>query len=507
LPKGLQVFWQKAESTPRQVRVVPGYFPTWWDIFLSRDGRYLIFPANLADDRFRPEWASYKDQFLRAMLTANTPTGMQSSLWQYLLWDSEDMSSAPLLNAPMFGSSPPSWSEDGKTLFLSSYLPLDIADPAERKSREQTKYPIAVTVASKEYRRLVREEPPAQRQQDRPIEVTLEQDINTPPKVYATEPSSHKKEFLLDLNPQFAALEFGGVETIEWEASGAKIIGGLYLPPDYQAGKRYPLVIQTHGFEPKEFSMDGLSEWSSAYAARPLAAKSVLVLQAYNFKDYEKDHERISQDRRLGATATESFRSFTALVYEAAIDFLDKKGMIDRNRVAIAGFSRTVCFVAYTLTHSKARFAAGSLVDGIGCGYLDEMVWPSAAWDTDAMNGGTMPIGEGLKVWIKNSPGFNLDKVKTPVRLVGLGSAPAPALWEWYVGLSLQKKPVDLVLLPGAAHIYGKAVDCMLKQQGLVDWFTFWLKGEENPNPAKADQYIRWRELRKKQSLLSSARN
>jgi hypothetical protein len=29
----------------------------------------------------------------------------------------------------------------------------------------------------------------------------------------------------------------------------------------------------------------------------------------------------------------------------------------------------------------------------------------------------------------------------------------------------------------------------------LVDWFRFWLKNEEDPDPAKAEQYKRWREL------------
>ena len=32
-----------------------------------------------------------------------------------------------------------------------------------------------------------------------------------------------------------------------------------------------------------------------------------------------------------------------------------------------------------------------------------------------------------------------------------------------------------------------------------VDWFRFWLKGEEDTDPAKAEQYKRWRELRKLQ--------
>jgi hypothetical protein len=39
----------------------------------------------------------------------------------------------------------------------------------------------------------------------------------------------------------------------------------------------------------------------------------------------------------------------------------------------------------------------------------------------------------------------------------------------------------------------------MTSQQGNVDWFCFWLKGEEDPGPAKAEQYERWRELRKMQ--------
>ena len=33
-------------------------------------------------------------------------------------------------------------------------------------------------------------------------------------------------------------------------------------------------------------------------------------------------------------------------------------------------------------------------------------------------------------------------------------------------------------------------------QQTNVDWFVFWLKGEEDPDPAKAETYARWRELR-----------
>jgi len=105
---------------------------------------------------------------------------------------------------------------------------------------------------------------------------------------------------------------------------------------------------------------------------------------------------------------------------------------------------------------------------------------------------------------MKNSPGFNLDKVQTPVRLVALGNFSIFSQWEWYVGLTFQKKPVDFVLIPHGTHLGGMVSERILEQQGLVDWFCFWLKNEEDPDPAKSDQYSRWRIFRGQQASMSA---
>jgi len=34
-------------------------------------------------------------------------------------------------------------------------------------------------------------------------------------------------------------------------------------------------------------------------------------------------------------------------------------------------------------------------------------------------------------------------------------------------------------------------------QQSAVDWCDFWLNSHEHPDPAKANHYAHWRELRK----------
>ncbi len=56
-----------------------------------------------------------------------------------------------------------------------------------------------------------------------------------------------------------------------------------------------------------------------------------------------------------------------------------------------------------------------------------------------------------------------------------------------------------MVYLPEAEHVLVRPWERMVSQGGDVDWFDFWLNGHEDPDPAKAEQYARWRKLRKLQ--------
>jgi hypothetical protein len=61
-----------------------------------------------------------------------------------------------------------------------------------------------------------------------------------------------------------------------------------------------------------------------------------------------------------------------------------------------------------------------------------------------------------------------------------------------------------MVMMQDGKHVLQKPWQRMISQQGNVDWFTFWLKGQEDPDPAKADQYARWRHMRDQQKLHST---
>ena len=100
----------------------------------------------------------------------------------------------------------------------------------------------------------------------------------------------------------------------------------------------------------------------------------------------------------------------------------------------------------------------------------------------------------------KLSPGFNLDKVTAPLIVVAEGPGSLLYMWEPYAGLRYLNKPVDLIMLNTDEHVLTNPSVRMASQGGSVDWFRFWLQGYEDPAPSKAEQYIRWRELRKMQT-------
>jgi dipeptidyl aminopeptidase/acylaminoacyl peptidase len=491
---------------------------------LSRTGRYALVSTSVR--AIDPSWVEYQDRFLHPFIVEPRRPGTRSNVRRYMVLDTRTLEFTPLLNTPISWSDNGfAWAKDENSLVLSGvYLPLDVADLAEREARQKSTFVIEIKLPSKEIVKIAdaelkvakwdqitgklllepgntHEDSPTQAYEkigeawkqfplteadtraDNPVDVTLEEDINSPPRIFVSDRKSDRKIQLIDLNPGFARLQFGKVEAVSWNATdGHRVLGGLYLPPDYTSERRYPLVIQTHGFRKDRFWIDG--PWSSAFAAAALAAKGIVVLQVGGSTDP-------SEDSKYTESPDEAPRQMAA--YEGAIDYLDGRGLIDRNEVGIIGFSRTVYYVEYTLTHSRYRFIAVTLADGFDGGYMNYLFWPIA--DFVSVNGG-LPVGASLTSWLKNSPGFNLDNVSAVVRLEYYGPAGFLGGWQSFSGLSVLEKPVDFVWLPDGSHMLVKPSERLTSQQGNVDWFSFWLKGEEDSAPAKREQYKRWEGLR-----------
>ncbi len=184
--------------------------------------------------------------------------------------------------------------------------------------------------------------------------------------------------------------------------------------------------------------------------------------------------------------------------FESAIDHLTSQGVVDPKRVGIIGFSRTCYHVESALINDPDRFAAATIADGVDASYMQYLLFAesSLARESEQIYG-NVPFGEGLREWTQRSPGFRLDRIQTPLRVEAIGPFSLLGEREIYASLWKQGKPVDLIYFPSGQHILQKPLERMASQQGNVDWFRFWLKGEEDPDPAKSKQYARWRKLRR----------
>jgi dipeptidyl aminopeptidase/acylaminoacyl peptidase len=495
-PTGQEVFWQNGHNPPRRISFGTEYEHP-GQLLLMSNGRFALVTVMGGDI---PKSQATSSEAL--VDTVGGLSGRSARPTVCLKYDSMTQSVTPLIDVPI-GSIGVIPAASGASVFLQAYL------EDGNKDGKREKQDLEVDMTTGAVRKLSPGEWPKTTSATPPIEVTLEESLTVPGKIYVREMKTGQRSQLLDLNPQFRELDLGEVRTIEWNVAGIPVIGGLFLPKGYRPGSRYPLVIQTHGFHPERFAMDGMEDWHSAFAARAMAAKGIMVLQAFQLKDRDESYPKVREDKTFGETPMERFMKFAALAYDEAVAYLDREGEIDRTRVGIVGFSRTVCFVGHALTHTKYQFAAASLVDGIDCGYFQYLIYPHAAVELSELNGGQKPFGPGLQLWLKESPSFTLDRLTAPVKLLALTRKGILEQWEWYAALRGQGKPVDYTFLPEEDdnHLLTKPWECQLAQQGLIDWFVFWLKDEEDPDPTKQEQYLRWRELRKQQSALQPNAN
>jgi dipeptidyl aminopeptidase/acylaminoacyl peptidase len=313
------------------------------------------------------------------------------------------------------------------------------------------------------------------------VQVFVRQSLNDPPVLRARDRIGHECE-LWDPNPELRHMRFGQASLYEWkDDTGRPWSGILVKPVDYRSDVRYPLVLQLYNYRPGEFLTDGLEP--TAFAARELADAGFVVLQI----------------RKQADTVTDQDAQIHLEGYASAIERLSQEGLVDRTRVGVVGFSLTCWYVVNALIKQPNLFRAATIADGLDNSYMQYMLFAVESYTLQRQMDqirGAPPIGPALERWVAEAPGFNLDRVQTPVRIEAMGPSSVLQEWELYSSLRLQEKPVDLIYFPMGQHIHQVPLERLESQQGDIDWFRFWLKNEEDLDPGKRPQYQRWEAMR-----------
>ena len=293
---------------------------------------------------------------------------------------------------------------------------------------------------------------------------------------------------MVDLNPEFQNLQLSPTKRIDVSnKDGDRFWGHLVFPLGYEPGKRYPVIITTYrDFD--NFLRGGVGD---EYPIQVFAANGFAIL---NFEALG----RLRSPKPNDFDNTVLFWQSPIDGMEAALSKLQDMGLIDRSRIGITGLSYGANVLDYGISHTDLFAAAIDSGDG-SRDPLDYYLLSdgdratfSRLWDLESPDSGS------LTRWQKISPALNAQRIRTPL-LINTADAEYLADMQLIATLRELKKPVEVFIYANEQHIKNQPMHRYEIYERNVDWMKFWLKGEESPDPAKADQYARWRRLRKLQ--------
>jgi dipeptidyl aminopeptidase/acylaminoacyl peptidase len=328
--------------------------------------------------------------------------------------------------------------------------------------------------------------------------------VTSPENLFTYRSGQPQISLITNLNTRFSALRPAPVEDIHWiTGEGLNVSGLLFMPPDYIPGRRYPLVIQTKG-DSGWFTCDSGPNHDPSFAPQPIASSGMMYLARSFDENWNMQQEIEKRPTGYPGGISEAVQQMD--IWDSAVDELDRRGLIDPNKVGIIGFSRTGWYVEFALVHSRVHFAAATVTDNVQYSLSDYWLIPSFGSKGDQMYGGP-PFGETLMNWRKYSISFNLEAIHTPLLMEEMGygihddrrySIPVnlAVRYEITKGLASLGKPVEMYYYPNEDHQLDHPRARQATMQRNLDWYRFWLLGYEEPDPSKKEQYRRWEALK-----------
>ena len=280
-----------------------------------------------------------------------------------------------------------------------------------------------------------------------------------------------KKIALLPLtqfeNP-FKSIQNVSKELIKYKREdGLELSGTLYLPTNYEPGKKYPMIMWAYPEEFKDKSSAGQNtkssnEFTHLYYGSPIywVTKGYVVLNDASFPIVGEGDEE----------PNDTFIKQLVSNAKAAIDAVDEMGYIDRKKVAVGGHSYGAFMTANLLSHSNL-FAAGIARSGA----YNRTLTPFG-FQSEERN-----YWEAPEIYNKMSPFMQANSMKTPLLLIhgqaDNNSGTYPLQSERYFNaLKGLGAPVRLVMLPKESHGYAAKESIMHMLWEQDQWLEKYLK-------------------------------
>lgn len=268
---------------------------------------------------------------------------------------------------------------------------------------------------------------------------------------------------LTHLNDAVAALPMGRAESIDWKFEGMAQDGVVVHPPGFEASKKYPLVVYIHG-GPRAAS-------TTAFSPLPqvLAAQGWVVFQPnYRGSDNLGDAYTRAIVHDSGAGPGRDVM--------AGIEALARRGFIDRDRIAVGGWSYGGYMTTWMIGHypifkgAVSGAAVNNLVDAYTLG--DGGLGRRLTW-------GSPFTADNMKKYVEQSPITHAAKIKTPTLILsdtGDVRVPITQSYQLYHALKDNGVPVKFIAYPVGGHSPEDPAHQVDIDRRYVEWLAPYLK-------------------------------
>ena len=271
-----------------------------------------------------------------------------------------------------------------------------------------------------------------------------------------------------DPAPQLTGLK---KELIKYQrGDGVPLSGTLYLPPDYKEGTRLPLIVWAYPLEYSDSATAGQVR-SSPYTFTRLVGPSQLFFVTQGYAVFDDATMPVVGDPE---TMNDTYVEQISAAARAAIDVLDKRGVIDPKRVGVGGHSYGAFMTANLLAHTDV-FAAGIARSG-------------------AYNRSLTPFGfqterrsywEAVDLYTKMSPFTYANKINEPILLIhgeadnNSGTFPIQSE-RLFQAIKGNGGTARLVMLPHESHGYRARESVLHVLAEMFDWADRYVKGRSD---------------------------
>ncbi len=279
-----------------------------------------------------------------------------------------------------------------------------------------------------------------------------------------------EEEQVTRLNPALEGVSWGTARLLDHAgADGEALQGAVLLPAGYQAGVRYPTIVNVNlGAGGSGFV--NYFEWDSL---------GFIELHALTTRGYVVI---VPSNPRRGPDVADEVTAQTVNALDAAV----AAGYSDPERAGVMGHSRggySACCVVTRTERFRAAVAGAPITNFVSFGLSvsgNEVTnWEQAVGYVFHLRN---PLWEAREQWLENSPVLFCDQVETPLLLI-CGTADEDCMAqaeEMYGGLRQLGKRATLVRYHGEGHAVGgwsteNAQDCWDR---IIGWFDRYVKGE-----------------------------